>query len=293
MKAPTDREGSSGSASETVWLRRSSIVPRKRLGQNFLIHASTASRLVRAMMLDPSTPVLEIGAGGGALTRALLDAGHRVWAVEIDPRLVELLRERFAEAIRVDRLRLHVGDILDLDPAGLPSAPRDGLFLAGNLPYAITTPILLWMIEQGGSLTGAAVLVQREVAGRITAAPGGRAYGSLSVWLAYHAKARRLATVRPGSFWPVPKVDSSLVGFRFHRSPPVAIDSPDHLEKILSAGFGQRRKMLRASLANALGDSRLAIDLLELTGIDGRRRPESLTLAEFAILANTIGGRLP
>jgi len=149
------------------------------------------------------------------------------------------------------------------------------------------------MIEARECFEASAVLMQREVAARITAKPGNRTYGSLSVWLAFHALARNLATVGPGSFWPVPEVDSALVGFAFHRAPPVAIASPVHLEKVLSATFGQRRKMLRASLGNALGDPELAARLLDVAGIDGRRRPESLTLAEFAMLAGAAGRFLP
>ncbi len=282
-----------GHESEKGWLRHHGIKPRKRLGQNFLIHAGTASRLVRAMQIDPGSHVLEIGAGAGALTRALLESGHTVAAVEIDPRLLVLLQDRFAGEVRSGRLLLHAGSILDLDPSSIPRPQGRRMFLAGNLPYAITTPILLWMIEARECFEASAVLMQREVAARITAKPGNRTYGSLSVWLAFHALARVLATVGPGGFWPVPEVDSALVGFVFHRAPPVAIASPVHLEKVLSATFGQRRKMLRASLGNALGDPELAARLLDVAGIDGRRRPESLTLAEFAMLAGAAGRFLP
>jgi 16S rRNA (adenine1518-N6/adenine1519-N6)-dimethyltransferase len=293
MNAPSATNETDATATEKGWLRRSAIVPRKRLGQNFLIHSGTASRLVRAIPLERGVPVLEIGAGAGALTRALLDAGHSVHAVEIDPRLLELLRARFAGEIASGILRLHQGSVLDLDPSEIAAAEGRSLFLVGNLPYAITSPILLWMTEWKALFEGAAVLIQREVASRITARPGGRVYGSLTVWLALHACTRNLTTVGPGSFWPVPEVDSTLVSFAFHRVPPVEIDSPQSLEKVLSATFGQRRKMLRASLASALGDPDRTAALLARAGIDGRRRPESLSLAEFAALASVFGGVLP
>jgi 16S rRNA (adenine1518-N6/adenine1519-N6)-dimethyltransferase len=293
MIIPPADDHAGGSGTEKGWLRRQGIVPRKRLGQNFLIHAGTASRLVRAMAITSGGSVLEIGAGAGALTRALLDSGHTVLAVEVDPRLVALLQARFESEIGSGRLRLHAGSILDLERPIFPDSAGSRPFLAGNLPYAITTPILLWMIERKDLFERAAVLMQREVAARIVSPPGSRTYGSLTVWLAFHAKARNLATVGPGSFWPVPEVDSTLVGFDFHREPPVAIGSPEHLERILSATFGQRRKMLRASLGNALDDPERTIRLLDQAGIDGRRRPESLTLAEFAVLADAIGGFLP
>ena len=293
MSALPGLDDRAGHVSETGWLRRHSITPRKRLGQNFLIHAGTASRLVRAMRIEPGRPVLEIGAGSGALTRALLESGHTVVAVEIDPRLVALLEERFAGEIRSGRLSLHAGSVLDLDPSNIVRRPGGRIFLAGNLPYAITTPILLWMLASMDCFEASAVLMQREVASRITASPGSRTCGSLTVWLAFHARTRNLATVGPGSFWPIPEVDSTLVGFSFHRAPPVEIAVPAHLEKVLSATFGQRRKMLRASLGNALGDPDLASRLLADAGIDGRRRPESLSLAEFALLAAAAGASLP
>lgn len=279
---------------ERSWLSRHGIVPRKRLGQNFLIHPQSAARLVRAIpaILEGGSPVLEIGAGAGALTRALLDAGARVWAVEIDPRLLALLEERFAEAMAEGRLALVPGSILTHDPREIPGLPAEPFTLVGNLPYAITTPILLWMLEHRRAFANAAVLVQKEVADRITASPGGRAYGSLTVWIAYHAEVRRLLTVSPNSFWPVPAVDSTLLGIAFRRSPPVAIRDPMLLERVLAAAFGQRRKMLRAALADALGGREIALRLLEHAGIDPTRRAETLTLEEFAALANTVGEAL-
>jgi 16S rRNA (adenine1518-N6/adenine1519-N6)-dimethyltransferase len=279
---------------ERSWLSRHGIAPRKRLGQNFLAHPQVAARLVRALpyALKGGTPVLEIGAGAGALTRALLDAGARVWAVEIDPPLVELLQERFAAPIAEGRLTLLPGSILDQDPAAIPARPSLPFHAVGNLPYAITTPILLWMLDHRRAFLDAAVLVQKEVADRIAANPGTRAYGSLTVWIAYHAEVRRLATVGPGSFWPVPAVDSTLLSLTFRPAPPVHVRDPDLLERVLAASFGQRRKMLRAALGSALGGREIAERLLEHAGIDPTRRAETLSLAEFAALANTVGEAL-
>jgi 16S rRNA (adenine1518-N6/adenine1519-N6)-dimethyltransferase len=277
---------------ERSWLARHEIVPRKRLGQNFLVHPQTASRLVRAMSLDDSDLVLEVGAGSGALTRALLDRAEKVWAVEVDPRLVKLLRERFAEPIEEGRLDLVAEDLLGVDPSRLPGVEDRPLFLAGNLPYAITTPILLWLLDHRRCFRAAAVLVQREVAERITASPGTKAYGSLSVWIAYHASVRRIATVGPGSFWPVPEVDSSLLALAFHKTPPVHVREAALLERVLEVTFGQRRKMLRSSLGAALGSRELAIRLLEHAEIAPTRRPETLSLGEFAMLADTLGDAL-
>ncbi|MFB3907140.1 MAG: 16S rRNA (adenine(1518)-N(6)/adenine(1519)-N(6))-dimethyltransferase RsmA [Candidatus Eisenbacteria bacterium] len=311
--------GGEGSASERAWLRAHGVTPRKRLGQNFLVHPAAAGRLVRAMKIAEGSDVLEIGAGAGSLTRALLDppatgSGRpaRVWSVEVDARLAALLRERFAPEITAGRLHLLEGSILDLDPCALPgrAAASDGhdgeasdgdgagasgwtprsspLFLAGNLPYAITTPILLWTLEHRASFSRAAFLVQREVAARLLASPGGRTYGSLTVWVSYHAAVEKLASVGPSSFWPVPEVDSTLIGLRFHPQPPVDAGDPRDLEKALAAAFGQRRKMLRAALRSALGDGALAARVLSEAGIDPTRRAETLDLAAFAALARAL-----
>jgi len=281
---PTPDGGSlPGPEAERSWLRRHAVFPRKRLGQNFLVQPQVADRLVRAISLPPGTPVLEIGAGAGALTRALLDAGARVWAVEVDPRLVRVLEERFADPIRQGRMRVIAADILDLDPAGLPERPAGPIFLAGNLPYAITTPILLWAVERRRHFQGAAFLIQREVAERLTAPPGNRTYGSITVWIAYHGAVSRIATADPGAFWPVPQVDSSLIAIRFHEVPPVDLRDPARLENVLAAAFGQRRKMLRSSLARLLGPD--APRILHAAGIDPMRRAETLSLEEFAAIA--------
>ncbi|MBD3161308.1 MAG: 16S rRNA (adenine(1518)-N(6)/adenine(1519)-N(6))-dimethyltransferase RsmA [Candidatus Eisenbacteria bacterium] len=279
-------------AREKERLLRAGIRPRRRLGQSFLVRAATASRIARTLETEPDEPILEIGPGSGALTRALLATGSPVWAIEVDPALAAVLRERFSAEITAGRLTLIEGNVLDFDPARLPGVPERALYLAGNLPYAITTPILLWMLEHRDRFRRAGVLVQKEFADRIVAPPGSRTYGSLSVWIAYHASVRRRLTVGPGEFWPAPKVDSSLVDFRFHRTPPVHVRDPRDLERVLSTVFGQRRKMLRSSLGTALGDRAVAIGLLDHAGIAPTRRPETLDLGEFAALANTLGEAL-
>jgi 16S rRNA (adenine1518-N6/adenine1519-N6)-dimethyltransferase len=205
---------------------------------------------------------------------------------------VELLRERFAEAIREERLYVIPCSILDLDPGQLPGEPDRPLGLVGNLPYMITTPVVLWALERRRWFRAAAFLMQQEVADRMTAEPGGKTYGSISVWCAYYAEARQLTAVSPKSFWPVPAVNSRLVRFVFRETPPVHLREPRLLERVLSTTFGHRRKMLRSSIGEALGDRALAIRLIEHAEIDPTRRPETLSLAEFAALANTLGDAL-
>jgi 16S rRNA (adenine1518-N6/adenine1519-N6)-dimethyltransferase len=281
-----------GPLEERGWLLHHAIHPRKSLGQNFLVQPQVATGLVRAMHVAPGAEVLEIGPGSGALTRALLDAGARVWAFEIDSRLCALLRERFAAAIEEGRLRLAGQSILEADPSFLEGSSGAPIYLAGNLPYAITTPILLWAIAHRARFSGGAVLVQREVAERLAAGPGSRVYGSITVWVGLHARVRKAVRVEPGAFWPVPNVDSSLITLEFHQVSPVDLPDPSALERVLSVAFGQRRKMLRSCLGAALGDPQRAAEFLAAAGIDPTRRAETLDLAEFAALARIAGDAL-
>lgn len=281
-----------GPLEERGWLLHHAIRPRKSLGQNFLVQPQVATGLVRAMHLAPGAEVLEIGPGAGAMTRALLDMGARVWAFEVDPRLCALLRERFADAIESRQLHLREQSILEVDPSCLDDASGSPVHLAGNLPYAITTPILLWAIGHRTRFSGGTVLVQREVAERLAAGPGSRVYGSITVWIGFHARVRKAVRVEPGAFWPVPNVDSSLITLEFHRVPPVDLPDPSALERVLTVAFGQRRKMMRSSFGAALGDPQRAAELLTAAGIDPTRRAETLDLAEFAALARVAGEAL-
>jgi 16S rRNA (adenine1518-N6/adenine1519-N6)-dimethyltransferase len=244
------------------------------------VQPQVADRLVRAISVEPDARLLEIGAGAGALTRALLDAGAKVWAIEVDPRLVLLLEERFASEIQGGRLHVLSGDILSMDPGtGTIPGPAGGpVRLVGNLPYAITTPILLWALAHRGAFRDAVFLVQREVAERLAASPGSRTYGSITVWASFHGAISKLATVEPGAFWPVPQVDSSLISIRFHEDPPVEAE-PALLERVLAAAFGQRRKMIRSSLAPLFGDR--AERILGEVGIDSTLPPIGLLRARW------------
>lgn len=269
-------------------LVRFGVRPRKQLGQNFLIHPSGAERLVRAMPVRAGDCVVEIGSGGGSLTRALLDVGCRVWGVEIDRGLQALLGERFVDEAAEGRFVLIGGDVLKTGIADFPGAPVTPLHVAGNLPYYATTDILLWTLRERRHVRTASFLVQREFAERIAAAPGGKAYSSLTVWIAYHAAARRVLSVAPGSFWPVPEVQSALVSLAFHTQPPHPLEDPARLEETLAWTFQHRRKMLRASLAAALGGPDRAAAALDRAGVAPERRPETLTLEEFVRLTRAI-----
>jgi 16S rRNA (adenine1518-N6/adenine1519-N6)-dimethyltransferase len=257
---------------------------RKSLGQHHLRSGATCRPLLDFLRPEGRL-VVEIGPGGGVLTRELLDAGARVVAVELDPAWSEELRRR----IDSPRLEIHVGDALELDWAGFP----DGTLVAGNLPYNVGTAIVERLLRVRPAIERAGFLLQREVVDRIVAGAGDEAYGALSVLVALRAAARRLGIVRPGAFVPPPKVDSAFVGFT-----PVALPgalSPDRAEAFetwIRVAFGQRRK----TLANALaGLHPRAAVVAALAGIarDATVRAEALALPElvqlFAVLEGAPG----
>ncbi|HVR30330.1 MAG TPA: 16S rRNA (adenine(1518)-N(6)/adenine(1519)-N(6))-dimethyltransferase RsmA, partial [Thermoanaerobaculia bacterium] len=223
--------------------------------------------------------VLEIGPGGGALTRELLRAGARVVAWEIDLAWAAELRRRLGG----EALRIVVGDALELPWERVPP----GTLVAGNLPYAVATPILEGFLLRGTTLPRAVFLVQDEVAGRLAAVPGSRAYGLLSVTTAALASATVLARLGPGSFRPVPKVHGAFVAIE-RRPPAVPLEDLGAFRSTVAAAFAQRRKTLANSLAAAYGRAQ-ALAALKTACIDPRRRAETLTLAEFVALHRTLG----
>jgi 16S rRNA (adenine1518-N6/adenine1519-N6)-dimethyltransferase len=241
--------------------------------------------------------VCEIGPGSGALTAALLESDRPVTAIELDPVLADLLRERFPEAVASGRLRVVQGDFLKFpleDLAVTPSAetparlgPRS-LWAAGNLPYGITTPILLRILERRAMFAGAVLMVQREYGERMLASAGDEAYGSLSVWVAAHATTRACLRVGRSAFWPRPGVESVVVELLFPDPPPYPGDR-GALERVLRASFGQRRKTLENALAHGLRLSKEnARRMLERAGCDPAARAETLPLARFAALAEAV-----
>jgi 16S rRNA (adenine1518-N6/adenine1519-N6)-dimethyltransferase len=285
---------------ERDWLRRHGIRPRRGWGQCFLINPRIPERLVTTWNLDAGTGVLEIGAGAGALTLPLLGRGLTVVAVERDMRLCELLRERAAGAGAPGFLRVVEQDILDLDPGPLVTgvagpelsvvaeAP-DRWVVVGNLPYAITSPILEWTVRHREHFAWAAFMVQREVAARLLAGPGCRAYGSLTVWLGYHFRVEKEIAVGAANFWPMPKVESAVVRLWPHGAVPVEVPSAEALERVVRAAFSHRRKVIGGSLSMGLAAERGRIEAaLRAVGIDPRRRAESCALEEFAALTREL-----
>jgi 16S rRNA (adenine1518-N6/adenine1519-N6)-dimethyltransferase len=264
-----------------------SMAPKKSLGQNFLSDPWWIARIAQALEIRPGDRVLEIGPGKGALTRALLPLARELVAVEIDERMVELLGRELGAA---PNLRIVHGDFLAYNLGHEP----EGLRVVGNLPYHVTSAILLRVLDEirRGHQEGAAriadfsVMIQKEVARRILCGPGSREYGILSVYRALLCEGEILLEVPPNAFWPRPKVDSAVIRLRPLQRPAAQVENWDFFRRVVRAAFNQRRKMLRRSLAGVPGlpDPELLRDesgLLE-------RRPETLAVGDFAWLAQRL-----
>jgi 16S rRNA (adenine1518-N6/adenine1519-N6)-dimethyltransferase len=258
------------------------IRPTKKLGQNFVHDPNTVRRIVATAGLSADDVVIEVGPGLGSLTLALLPACRRVVAVEVDPVLAARLPETVAARAPglAEKLTVVGADALRVtrDELGEPTA------LVANLPYNVSVPVVLHLLAELPSMTRGLVMVQAEVADRMAAGPGSRVYGVPSVKIAWHAAARRVATVPRTVFWPVPNVDSALVLFT-RREPPAA--DRDAVFAVVDAAFAQRRKTLRAALAGWAGSAASAEERLRAAGIDPSARGEQLTVTDFARLAAT------
>jgi 16S rRNA (adenine1518-N6/adenine1519-N6)-dimethyltransferase len=261
---------------------RLGLRPTKQWGQNFVVDANTVKRIVRLAGVTPEDSVVEVGPGLGSLTLALLpEAGH-VTAVEVDPALAEALPDtvsRLAPAY-ADRLVLVHADALQVRelPDPQPTA------LVANLPYNVSVPVVLSFLEAFPTLQRVLVMVQLEVAERLAAAPGSKAYGVPSVKAAWYADVRLAGTVSRSVFWPVPNVDSGLVSL-VRRPPPETEATREDVFRCIDAAFAQRRKTLRAALAGWAGSAPRAEAFLVAAGIEPRTRGEQLRIDEFARIA--------
>ena len=258
-----------------------SLWPTKQRGQNFVTDPNTVRRIVAASGVAADDVVLEVGPGLGSLTLGLLEAGARVIAVEIDPRLADALPATVADRApdRTDRLTVIADDARTVD--GLPAAPTA---VVANLPYNVAVPVLLHLLATFTSWRRGLVMVQAEVADRLVAPPGSRTYGVPSVKLAWFAAAVRVGSVPPTVFWPAPNVESGLVSLQ-RREPPSTRADRQQVFRMIDAAFGQRRKMLRSALAVLAGSSAAASERIQAAGLDPRVRGEMLSVADFARLA--------
>ena len=256
--------------------------PKKKFGQNFLLDGSAATRIARLACEDlGDARVLEIGAGTGALTLALLNEGARVTALEIDPALVTILRERddLAAAAIVD------ADAMTFDYSAFASGGR--WRVAGNLPYNVATPLLLALVEMESGPETIVAMVQKDVANRIAARPATPAYGSLSLAVQYAMQVERSFTLGPRAFYPPPKVDSTVMRLRRREQPAVAPRDLALFRKVVRGAFAYRRKTLANSLTLALGLDREAVArAIAASGLPAESRGEQLDLQAFSTLAD-------
>jgi 16S rRNA (adenine1518-N6/adenine1519-N6)-dimethyltransferase len=256
------------------------MTKRRALGQHFLRDQAVAHAIVDLVAPTERDVVVEIGPGDGALTTLLAGRAGRLIALEVDPALAAALRARLpaAEVLDADARSWNYAELV---------APAGGrVLIVGNLPYSVGKPILAALIAAHKAIDEMALMLQREVAERVAAAPGSKTYGSLSVFSQLHCEVRVALRVPPGAFRPPPKVDSAVLHLRVLREPRVPLRDPRRFEAVVRAAFAQRRKMLGNALGAGLG---LPLDVVRkaaaAAGVDLTRRAETLTLSEFAALA--------
>ena len=251
--------------------------PKKHLGQNFLYDPSILRKIVQAAEISSEDTVVEIGPGHGSLTALLAEKAKKVIAIELDRELYEKLRK---DTIEYENIELVSGNALRYPYEGLPEFK-----VVANIPYYITTPIIFRLIESRGNLISMTLTVQREVAKRIAAQPGTKDYGVLSIMIQYYAIPELKFIIPKGAFRPVPKVDSAVIHMKIRKSPPVSVKDEKFFFRVVKTAFTQRRKTLANSLKSLSVDIK---DKIVHAGIDPQRRPGTLSIEEFARLADVL-----
>ncbi|WP_339181305.1 16S rRNA (adenine(1518)-N(6)/adenine(1519)-N(6))-dimethyltransferase RsmA [Oceanobacillus sp. FSL W7-1293] len=269
---------------------------KKSLGQNFLIDVNVLENIIHQAGITKETGAIEIGPGMGALTEQLAIHADKVVAFEIDQRLLPILEETLAdydnvEIIHHDILKANVEEVIRTQ-----FEEGQDIHVVANLPYYITTPILMKLVRDQLPVTSLTVMIQKEVADRMAAVPNTKSYGSLSIAVQYYTEASVVLNVPKQVFMPQPNVDSSVLKLVMRKEPPVQVDNVDFFFELIQASFAQRRKTLRNNLNRFLQDkfAKQQIEtFLENAAIDGGRRGETLTMEEFSSLANVIHKELP
>ena len=256
------------------------LKPSKSLGQNFVIDSNVCTKIVRTAGVTSDDIALEIGPGLGSLTLAMLDFAKSVIAVEIDPRLAQQLPLTVAEHFEHPENLI----VINKDALAVHDLPVEPTVLVANLPYNVSVPVLLHLLEKFPTLRTGVVMVQAEVADRLAAKPGGKEYGIPSVKAAWWADVKNVGTVSRSIFWPAPNVDSKLVGFT-RRQSAGSEESREKVFTIIDAAFAQRRKMLRSALSGLYGSSSAAEAILIKAGIDPTLRGEALQVESFCKIA--------
>ena len=259
--------------------------PTKQRGQNFVIDPNTVRRIVRDSGITAADVVVEVGPGLGSLTLALLEVARRVIAVEVDPLLAGMLPATIAQYAPDQAAAFEVVLADAMRVQEIPGPPPTAL--VANLPYNVSVPVLIHMLTLLPSLERGLVMVQAEVADRLAARPGSKAYGVPSVKAAWFADVRRAGSIGRNVFWPAPNVDSGLVAWT-HREPPRTSATREQVFALVDTAFAQRRKQLKAALKVMLGSSEAASAAIEAAGIDPTVRGEMLTVEEFARIAEHV-----
>jgi 16S rRNA (adenine1518-N6/adenine1519-N6)-dimethyltransferase len=281
------------SAGTKAILSKYNMSAKKKFGQNFLIDSAVLDGIVEAAGVSENDCVLEIGPGIGSLTQYLAESAGKVVAVEIDKTLMPVLADTLSEynnvtVINEDILKVDIDRIVEEENGGRP------IKVVANLPYYITTPIIMKLFEKGALIESITVMVQKEVADRMAAEPGNKDYGSLSLAVGYYASARNVMEVPPSSFIPQPNVSSAVVSLVRYPEPRVRVKDEKYMFELIRTSFNQRRKTLCNSLSNnpALGVSRLEIqDALIKMGMNEKVRGEILNLEQFAELSDILQSR--
>lgn len=267
-------------------LKKHHITLQKKYGQNFIGDPALLERIATVCDWQPGDRALEIGPGAGTLTRAIAREAEEVLAVEIDRRLAPLLEETLADCANV---RLVFTDALkaDLDALMRDTLGWDGRYkLIANLPYYITTPLIMHVLEDSEKVSELVIMVQKEVGERLCAAPGSKAYGAVTVMVQYAATVAHAFDVGRHAFVPAPEVDSTILHLIPYEKRPIQAQSDAVLRRVVKAAFSQRRKTLRNSLSSLGCDKALIKQALEAAGIEDSRRAETLSVAEFVALAD-------
>lgn len=267
----------------------------KSLGQNFITDKSVIEKIVEGSDVTEKDLVIEIGPGIGVLTAEAAESAAKVIAIEIDKKLIPILGETLAD---YDNIRVINQDILKTDINEIIREEREagsftgGVKIMGNLPYYITTPIIMGILEKGVEADSITIMMQKEVADRIKSSPGGKIYGAISVAVQYYCEVEQVASVPKEVFVPRPKVDSAVLKLTIRKERPVDLIDEKSFFACIKAGFGQRRKTLLNSLTgvNGLGKEDIK-EVLENAGVDAARRAETLDITEFAAIANGVAER--
>jgi len=267
-------------------LREYGFFPKKRLGQHFLVDRNILNKVIRTAEVGKEDVVMEVGPGFGEMTLALARLVKQVIAVEIDPKLVEVLKKRLADCPNVEVVK---SDILKVDFKRLYKNEGHPIKVVANLPYQISTPLLFRFIEAKEAFSTLTLMLQREVAERMAAPSGGKEYGPLSIFVQLFLDVSIRFFIKPSAFFPPPKIESAVVHMVWKEKPRIEEKDEEWFKKVVKACFGYRRK----TLLNALKHSELPLDestgsKMEKAGIDPQRRPETLTIEEFIRLADAL-----